>query len=198
VKRLASALNVRILAFAISAAIPVPAVAQSGHYPITVDRIVAAMNNMGLAIAPAQVTLVSSPVAATPGPRLSVRSIERWNDARMMVRLECEDSAECVPFFVAVRTSPTSVNAANVAAVNPASRPAPIASPAGSRSYTPPVLRAGSSATLLLEGNHIHIRLSVICLDGGSPGQTIHVTDAERREVYTAQIVNGSTLEGRL
>ena len=79
-------------------------------------------------------------------------------------------------------------------------RPAPPVTPSGSRSssYTPPVLRAGSTATLLLEGNHIHIRLSVICLDGGSPGQTIRVTDPDRREVYTAQVIDGVTLEGRL
>lgn len=183
-----------ILVLTLSTAIP--AVAQSGHYPVTVDRIVAALNDMGLQIAPAQVTLLSNPVAGTPGPRLSVRSIERWNDARMMVRMECEDPQECVPFFVGVRS-----NAANNAApaVKVTNRPVPVVATAtGSRPYAPPVLRAGTTATLLLDGNHIHIRLAVICLDGGSPGQTIHVTDPDRREVYTAQIIDGSTLEGKL
>ena len=172
------------------------AVAQTGHYPVTVDRIVAAMNSMGLQIAPGQVSLLSNPVASTASPRLSVRSIERWNDARMMVRMECEDPEECVPFFVGVRTKPANTA---TAAVNIMDRPTPAVTPPVSRSsYAAPVLRAGSSATLLLEGSHIHIRLTVICLDGGSPGQTIHVTDPDRREVYTAQIIDGATLEGRL
>lgn len=185
-----------ILVLTLSTAAAVPAVAQSGHYPIGVDRVVAAMNNMGLQIAPGQVSLLSNPVASTPGPRLTVRSIERWNDARMMVRMECEDPQECVPFFVGVRTK--TANTAT-AAVNVMDRPAPAVTSSASRSsYTAPVLRAGATATLLLEGNHIHIRLSVICLDGGSPGQTIHVTDPDRREVYTAQIIDGVTLEGRL
>ncbi len=186
-----------ILVLTLSTTAAVPAVAQSGHYPVTVDRVVAAMNNMGLEIAPGQVSLLSNPVASIPGPRLTVRSIERWNDARMMVRMECEDPQECVPFFVGVRTK--TANTAT-AAVSVMDRPAPPVTPSGSRSssYTPPVLRAGATATLLLEGNHIHIRLSVICLDGGSPGQTIHVTDPDRREVYTAQIIDGVTLEGRL
>lgn len=185
-----------ILVLTLSTAAAVPAVAQSGHYPIGVDRVVAAMNNMGLQIAPGQLSLLSNPVASTPGPRLTVRSIERWNDARMMVRMECEDPQECVPFFVGVRTK--TANTAT-AAVNVMDRPAPAVTSSASRSsYTAPVLRAGATATLLLEGNHIHIRLSVICLDGGSPGQTIHVTDPDRREVYTAQIIDGVTLEGRL
>lgn len=179
-----------------SMVLAIPAAAQSAHYPIAVDRVVAAINSMGLQIGPAQVTLLSTPVASTPGPRLSVRSIERWNDARMMVRMECEDPQQCVPFFVAVRSN--AVNTAN-SAVNSSDRPVPVVMAAASRTPSvAPVLRAGSQATLLLEGNHIHIRLSVICLDGGSPGQTIRVTDPDHREVYTAQIIDGATLEGRL
>jgi len=173
-----------------------PAPAQSAHYPVTVDRIVEAMNGMGLAIAPAQVTLLSTPIAATASPRLTVRSIERWNSQRMMIRLECEDPAQCVPFFVNVRTDPNATGA-KPSARNTTGRPLQIES-FPRPSYASPVVRQGSPATLLLEGVHIHIRLSVICLDSGSPGQTIRVTDRDHREVYTAQIIDASTLAGRL
>lgn len=51
---------------------------------------------------------------------------------------------------------------------------------------------------LLMDGNHIHIKLSVISLENGSAGQTIRVSSQDRRQVYTAQIVDGTLLRASL
>ena len=60
------------------------------------------------------------------------------------------------------------------------------------------VIRSGSSATLLLDGGHVHIRIPVTCLENGSTGQTIRATDKDRRRVYKAQVVANGVLQGRL
>jgi flagella basal body P-ring formation protein FlgA len=60
------------------------------------------------------------------------------------------------------------------------------------------VVKAGSPATLLLDGDHVHIRLSVICLQNGITGQTIRATSKDHTVVYTAEVVDGGVLKGRL
>jgi flagella basal body P-ring formation protein FlgA len=59
-------------------------------------------------------------------------------------------------------------------------------------------VRAGSPATLLLEGAHVHISLSVVCLESGAVGQTIRASSPDHRQVYKAQVVRDGVLEGRL
>jgi len=59
-------------------------------------------------------------------------------------------------------------------------------------------VRSGSPATLMLDSDRVHIRLSVICLENGAPGQRIRVTGKDHRLVFTAQVIDGSLLKGRL
>ena len=46
--------------------------------------------------------------------------------------------------------------------------------------------------------DRVHIRLSVICLQNGAPGQMIRVTGKDRKLVFTAQVIDGNLLKGRL
>jgi flagella basal body P-ring formation protein FlgA len=62
----------------------------------------------------------------------------------------------------------------------------------------PAAIRSGSAATLLLDGPRIHIQLSVICLESGEPGKTIRVTSKDHKQVYTAEIIDGTLLRGSL
>jgi hypothetical protein len=178
----------------LSAAMALPASAASGRTVITTAQIAAAISASGATVSPQQVTLLAEVVATTGNPALKVESIERWGDHRMKVRLACASSEECLPFLVAVHW--TDETAAQPLLANADRSPAS-ASPAktGSNSF---VLRAGAPAILLLDGDHLHIRLIVTCLENGAAGQTIRVSSKDHLQTYSAEVVDGTTLRGRL
>jgi hypothetical protein len=110
----------------------------------------------------------------------------------MKVRMSCAMSEQCLPFFVSIHTGS-------------APRPA-IAADDGSstgvqRASIDPkafVVRAGAPATLLLDGVHVHIRIAVVCLENGAPGQTIRVASRDRRQTYVAKVVDQAVLRASL
>jgi hypothetical protein len=162
---------------------------------ITTAQIAAAITDAGLKVSEEQVTLLADVVAKTSTPALQVQSMERWGDHRLRVRLACATSDQCLPFMVSVRCSqdcsphPASGGARPMSAgVNETRRTIPGA-------Y---VVRAGSSATLRIDGGHVHIELSVICLENGAAGQTIRVASNDRSRTYTAQVVDGTLLRSVL
>jgi len=166
----------------------------AAHYPITREQVASAVSRLGMQVAPGQVTLLADVVATTGEPRLTVRSIEPWGNGKMAARLECESSDQCLPFFA-------SLNMSRESAVEAAASVAPSNAPAvGSQAYVAKhlVVRSGTPALLLLDGDKVHIRLSVICLESGALGQTIRVTDHDRKVVFRAQVVDGGLLKGRL
>ncbi|MGP8258700.1 MAG: hypothetical protein ACLQM6_01975 [Acidobacteriaceae bacterium] len=175
----------------LSAAMAMPALAASGRVPITVDQVAAAINSAGMKVSAGQVVLLTDVVATSSAPQLKVESIERWGDHRMKFRLNCVKSEECLPFFVAVQWSQEEATPPEFA--DHSSTAISLAKP-GSSSYT---LRAGSPAVLLLEGDHIHIQLPVVCLENGAIGQTIRVTSPDHRQTYTAEVGDGAVLRGK-
>jgi len=178
---------------ALSAAMALPAGAASDRTPITAAQIADAISGAGMKVSAQQVTLLAEVVSSTSNPTLRVESMERWGDRRMKVRLDCASSDQCLPFLVAVDWSdgdtvqlPSSADR-STAAISPA-RP-------GSNSY---VVRSGSPAILLLDSDHVHIQLSVICLENGAVGQTVRVASKDHRQNFSAQVVDGTLLKGRL
>jgi hypothetical protein len=180
-----------ILSCVIAAAVALPALAASAGNAISPVEIAAAVNRFGIPIAPGQIVLLSNVVANTAHPQLRVESLQRWDSQRMMVRLSCANPGECVPFFVGLRLNqdagPQSIAQMNATATG-------IPDP----STQTPKVRAGKLATLMLEGDHVHIRLTVICLESGKTGQTIRATDKDRRVVYTAEVADEGLLKGHL
>jgi hypothetical protein len=180
----------RIVSCVIAAAVALPAVAASSRQAIiTPAEIAAAVNSFGIPIAPQQIELLANAVANTSHPQLRVQSVQRWENGKMMARLSCADAGQCVPFFVGLHVDqgvqPHAVAAfSTVAAAQPPART--------------PAVRSGMPATLFLDGDHIHIRLNVICLQSGTRGQTIRATDKDHRVVYTAQVTDNGILKGRL
>lgn len=168
-----------------------PAIA-AGTYPISAGQVAAEINRMGMPVRPGQITMLADVTSATQSPALKVQSIQPQDGGEVLVRLECERAGQCLPFFVRVRTS------SNSAIVNNASGPAREAMPWGTPSAQSPLLRSGATATLLLEGDHVHITIPVISLQNGVPGQTIRVTSADRHRTYYAQVVNDTLVKGRL
>lgn len=165
------------------------AFAASARYPISKEQVAAAVSNGGVAVAPEQVTLLADVVASTRTPRLTVSSIQRWGNQRMMARLECESSDECLPFFVSVKVDPGVAGAPSVVR---APLPASVSTP---KHF---LVKSGTPATLLLDGERVHIRLAVICMESGVAGQTIRAMDRDRKVVFRAQVIDGGLLQGRL
>lgn len=185
----------KFLLFGIVVGVAVSAAqAVAAHYPITREQVATALSRFGTQIAPEQVTMLADVVASTNAPRLTVRSIESWGNGRMTARLECESSDQCLPFFVSLNMNPDSAAQA-VAAVAQSASPA-----TGSSASSPKhlIVRSGTPATLLLDSERVHIRISVICLESGALGQTIRVTDRDRKMVFRAQVVDDGLLKGRL
>jgi hypothetical protein len=170
----------------------VASAAAPGRYPISTEQIAATVNRMGMQITPAQVTLLSEVVATTTAPQLAVRSIEPWGNQRMMARLECASREQCLPFLVGIQTGEG--NTAELAGLLPKAN-SPATSAIGSKAYA---VRTGSPAVLELEGERVHIRIAVVCLENGTLGQTVRVSVKDRHLVYVAQVVDNNIVKGKL
>jgi hypothetical protein len=168
-----------------------PAMAASGRFAINPEKVVGAMAGIGMQVSPAQLTLLSDAVASTADPELRVQSIQRWPGDKVVVRVECATEQQCLPFFVSVRLGNTAP--VQVAMVN-----ASISAEPSPRSTSTMAVRAGSPATLYIEGDHIHIRVAVKCLQSGSIGQTVRAEGPDHQQTYTAQVTGNGVLKGRL
>jgi hypothetical protein len=165
--------------------------AVSAHHPISVEQVVSALNSSGLSVTSSQVMLPGPVVAVTSTPVLNIRSIHPMSDRSTVVRLECEDSSECLPFDVRLlpdkqRNQVISVGMPGLLA-------------GGNRSSRSPILvRPGMQAVLLLEGQHMQIRIRVVCIENGSLGDTVRARGNGNRQIYTAEVVDTAVLRGRL
>ncbi len=173
------------VAAGLSAALP--ADAAPGRYAVTSEQVAVAVNRLGMQVLPDQVAMMTNVVSSVAEPKLTVKSIDRAGDGRTMARLECANAGQCLPFMVALRVS-AGPAVASTLQPEPQSRPRP----------TTPLVHAGSPATLLLEGSHVHITLSVICSENGALGQTIRATSSDRHLSFTAQVVREGVLEGKI
>jgi hypothetical protein len=168
--------------------------ALAGSVSITPEQVTVAMNTAGLGVTTRQIALPGNIMASTPNPALKVGAIETWGGREIRVRIECANPTECIPFFVAVHTPqlPKQPGHSEMPATEPGllSNSAPVANLF--------LVRTGSAALLLLEGEHIRIRLPVICLEDGRTGQVVRVTSKDGRQTYTAEVVSRNALKGRL
>ncbi len=184
-----------------------PVLAASG-FEITAAQVAGAIRNSGISISDGQVHLLSNVVARTGAPVLQVDSMLPMGSQKMMVRLSCVEGAECLPFDVTVRTGQIPIagirrsqrtvvsGAAAVSALAPA--PAPGQPPPANASGKSFLVRSGSPATLLLEGDKVHIRLLVVCLENGVAGQWIRVARKGNGKVFTAEVESPGVLRGSL
>lgn len=175
------------------AALALPAGAASVRHSIGADEVAAAIRNMGVPIDTSQVTLLAEVVSNSNTPHLKVRSLSKWGDGRMMARMECETAGECLPFLVGVKLNSGMRDQAVRTQSAPAAIPAVPAMDA--RSY---LVRSGEPTMLLLEGPHVQIRIPVVCLENGLPGQKVRVRSTDRHQVYFAQVVDATLLKGTL
>jgi hypothetical protein len=178
-----SLICISILAAALSA------LALPGRYAITTERVAAAVSSNGTQITPDQVTLFTNVVASVANPELKVQSISRAGDGQAIARIACADSTQCLPFMVTLHIS----NATNVEIAS--NKPEYYGVPSRPTQF---VVRQGATTALYLDGTHVHISLSAICLENGIAGQTIRATSLDRHQVFTVQVASDGTLRGRI
>jgi hypothetical protein len=164
------------------------------RHPITAQQVSSALNAAGLQVTASQITLPGAIVATTAEPVLRTQSIQPMPDHSTVVRIECENSSECLPFFVKLHLGQNRDQAA-VSAPMDQPLPAGIGQLSSRRSA---LVHSGSRATLLLEGQHVQIRIPVVCIENGGLGQKVRVRGAENRQVYVAEVVDAALLKGTL
>ncbi len=187
-----------ILACIIFAVVPRLVLASGGRYSISSEQVAVAIGRAGVRVSPSQITLLADAVATTPSPVLQVRFLQRLDADRFMVRLECMNSENCLPFMASIQVDKN--DATQLASIS-SQEPLQSGVISGSSQQSDPgsvVIRSGSTAMLELEGPHILIRIPVICLQNGAAGQTIRATDKDHRRIYAAQVTDMGILRGRL
>jgi len=167
--------------------------AAASRYPITAAQVSDAIGSTGTSVSPDAVSLLSVVTASTPAPHLRVQGAERATGDQLMVRIACETPEECLPFVVSLHSS--AETAARLAGLFAFGAPVHAASVVASG---PMVIRNGAQAVLLLDGKHVHVQLPVVTLENGAVGQRIRVTEKDKRQTYTAVVVNSGLLQGRL
>jgi hypothetical protein len=185
-----------ISALTLTAAMALAAAPAPSRAPITPAQIAAAITAAGMQVSADQVTMLTDVAAASASPALLVESMQPWGDRRMKVRLGCAASEQCLPFFVTVRLGqPSAAQSAIAASSTGILRAGTLGSGTDPKSF---VVRAGAPATLLLDGDHVHIRIAVVCLENGAAGQTIRVASTDHRQTYMAKVIDQAVLRASL
>jgi flagella basal body P-ring formation protein FlgA len=166
--------------------------AAPANHTISVEQISSAISDAGMPVLPQEVKLLTQVRATTDMPKLRVSSIQNSGDHSAIVRMECESPEQCLPFFVKTQTDRNNQSAA----ANTPMKQAPSRMPRGASK--PTVMRAGSQAVLLLEGDRVHIRISVVSIENGAVGEKIRVRAVGNRQSYIAEVIDATSLKGML
>jgi hypothetical protein len=173
-------------------AVALPAVAAPALFTISAEQVSSAISDAGMPVSPAQVTFFTRVRATTDAPRLKVQSIHNSGDRSAIVRMECESPGQCLPFLVKAQLSQYG---GSITAKPILPQDLPAAMGAGSK---PIVIRAGSQAILLLDGERIHIRIPVTCIENGTLGARVRVRASDNRQLYLAEVVDATSVKGSL
>jgi hypothetical protein len=161
------------------------------RFAISPDAVAQAMRSRGLQVQAEQVWLPGPVSASQAAPRLQIVSARKLNQSEMAVRIECEKNAVCLPFYVVLRGS----DQARILALIASER-----ADGGKLKHAAakPCIRTGDRASLVMEKQDMRITLPVIALQSGRPGETIRVTDTDRKKQFRAEVVGPALLKGGL
>ncbi len=122
---------------------------------------------------------------------VAVASIQKWQDDSALASFRCKQAGQCVPFFVIVRW-------AGERQRDNALEAAVIKVPVAVHQHKEVLVRAGQTATLVIQNKRLRISTPIICLESGSRGQTIRVSSIDRKRISTAEVVDEGVLRGSL
>lgn len=167
-----------------------------GHFSIMAHQVAQTLSGDGIATQDEQVSLLANVVATEPSPALEVLSIDQLVDrssgkrreSRSLVKLGCRLPGTCLPFYSIV-SRPEADSAAGVTNVAPAIRSAALKPNSGI------VIRAGAHATLVMDDARSHVEVTVVSLENGIAGHTIHVASPDHKQIYIAEVISANLLK---
>jgi hypothetical protein len=174
-----------------------------GRFALTTLQVARALSERGVQTEGKQVSLLARVVATEPDPTLDVLSVETLGSPqssvksriRSRVKLACRIAEKCLPFYVIVTWPEGTAWAATIASSSsPVLRNAPAA---GNGPLTSEItMPAGTHATLVIDDQRSHIRLSVVSLENGVAGHRIRVASPDHKQFYVGEVVSASLLKG--
>jgi hypothetical protein len=176
--------------------------ANAAAVAITAPEVAAALQQAGMPVGAEQVRFLAHVVAAEANPELQAVRADASADSQAWVQMRCRNSAQCIPFYVALRWPSAEAAAMALQNLQLASGPSaavPNALPSQPRRPGEAVVvRSGEAATLVIEGQRMRMELPVICLQNGALGAKIRVASADRKQTYMAEVVSSKLLKARI
>lgn len=159
-----------------------------GSLTVVVQQVRSALDRVSIQVNERQIELLSFVPVSKNNAVLRVDELKSLSPGLTRVRMRCETSAECIPFFVLVHAD-----------IRPGFEVAkPVRHEAAPDHRKELIVHSGKRAQLFLEGDNMFITLQVICLEAGSRGQIIRVVSMDRKMQYTAEILSADALKARL
>ena len=167
----------------------------ASRFPIGNAAVIAAMQQRQVPVSGLQVRIAAPITASVAHPELEIRSLTMGDKHTAQLLVSCRNSAECLPFYVSAAW-PDEEDAAGLhMSLERAAK-----SLHDLKDRLPDAdgnsFRAGSQATLLLDGERVHVMLRVVCLQSGEPGERVRVTTPDRRQEYVADVIAPGVLKG--
>jgi hypothetical protein len=148
---------------------------------ITPVHITGALSTAGLHVTAGQVESLSLITASEANPRLTATKIESLDANTTKVRLQCERTDVCLPFYVLIHW--------------PEGTKQDVKRTAHPRVLLEPLMvHNGKDATLVFEGQNMRMIMPVLCLQNGVRGQRIRVISKDRKKVFVARVTGPGTL----
>jgi hypothetical protein len=151
---------------------------------ITPLQMTAALTTSGLHVTSEQLQPLSIMTATQANPKLTATKIESLDANTTKVRLQCERTDVCLPFYVLVHWP--EAGKAKEALSGTASHARILLEPL--------MVRNGKDATLIFEGQNMRMTMPVRCLQNGVRGQHIRVITKDRKKVFLARVTGPGTL----
>jgi hypothetical protein len=168
-------------------------------YPIATESVVGAMGARGLTVDGVRVTLAAPVEASVENPVLDLAAVTPTGERSAQLLVTCRTRSQCPSFYASVKwdTRPA-MGALAAPAGNFRQVSQPLQRRADSDSLSAVAVRAGARTELEIDGERVHIRLPVICLQSGVAGDRIHVSTIDRKQTFEAEVVDSSLMKARL
>lgn len=155
-------------------------------------RVAQALQAAGVKAEPGDIKFLSVVDAKETDFRLSAVEFERLTPSTTRVRLQCETTAQCLPFYV-VLYSVRPLHEIERPAHEPERRPRKAVA-----AEEPWLVRTGTSVKLILEGKTLRMTMPAICLQNGRRGDMIRVTGSDRKLVFLAEVIESQLVRGKI
>ena len=168
------------------------------RFPVTSDQVVAAMRERQLPIEGLHVIMPASITATLDHPNLEIESMTLLSPHSAQLKVACREHGVCLAFYASATWPAQSASVTlppGLGHTDVQTGGAKLERVAARRD---PALRAGSQATLMIEGDRLHIRLQVVSLQNGAAGDKVRVSTPDHRQTFTAEILSPTLLKGSL